>query len=96
MSDSISDGTDLIGDFGKSCGITSREVCRVLDVITELHRGRDKFGLYASSHEALGVILEEFEEFKDAIKDNDVVGSIEEAKQLAAVSLRFYIEFRAK
>ena len=86
----------LVNDFAHSCGITSREVCRVMDVITELHRGRDRHGPYASSHEALGVILEEFEGFKDAVKKNDDAGALEEAKQLSAVALCFYMEFMEK
>lgn len=85
-----------VNEFGHSCDLTGREVCRVLDVITELHRGRDGHGPYASSHEALGVILEEFEEFKDAVKANDPEAALKEATHLAATALRFYIEFKEK
>lgn len=50
-------------------------------------------GEYNSVHEALGVILEEFEEFKAEIFKNDTARAVEEARQVAATALRFCLEF---
>jgi NTP pyrophosphatase (non-canonical NTP hydrolase) len=53
--------------------------------------GADKaFGNFASTHEALGVALEEWDEFRDAIRTNDRDGVQYECLDLAAVLIRLH------
>ncbi len=59
----------------------------------EVLRGVELHGHYQSTHEALGVILEEWDEFKVEIKKNDNERAVVEARQVAATALRFCIEF---
>lgn len=48
-----------------------------------------KFGPFASSHEAMGVALEEWDELRAAIHANDIPKAQREAIDLAAVLVRF-------
>ena len=48
-----------------------------------------KYGPIASTQEAMGVALEEWDEFRDAIRSNDIAAAQSEALDLAAVLLRF-------
>jgi NTP pyrophosphatase (non-canonical NTP hydrolase) len=50
----------------------------------------DKYGNFASTHEALGVALEEWHELIDAIQANDGPSIEREALDLAAVLIRLY------
>lgn len=50
---------------------------------------QEKFGPFASSHEAMGVALEEWDEFRERIHKNDIAGAKSEALDLAAVLIRF-------
>lgn len=53
---------------------------------------------FSSPHELLGVLLEEFEEFKQAIYANDTEAVIAELPQVAAVALRglaYFLRLRA-
>ena len=52
-------------------------------------RAEIKFGPFASSHEAMGVALEEWDEFRERIHKNDINGAQSEALDLAAVLIRF-------
>ena len=47
-----------------------------------------RYGQFASTHEALGVAVEEFDELRDAIRANDLVAIRDEALDVAAVMLR--------
>lgn len=47
-----------------------------------------RYGQFASTHEALGVAVEEFDELRDAIHANDLVATRDEALDVAAVMLR--------
>lgn len=65
----------------------------------EMAAAANKFGPFASMHEAWGVLAEEVEELTEAIRmkqgDPARAGSIErEAIQVAAVALRIAIEAR--
>lgn len=47
-----------------------------------------RYGDFASTHEALGVAIEEWDEFRDAIRDNDLPAVQRECLDLAAVLIR--------
>lgn len=53
-----------------------------------------KFHGYHSSHEALGVLMEEFHEFVETIHDNNRKSSLKEAKQIAAGFLIYCALFK--
>ncbi|MDD3906508.1 MAG: hypothetical protein PHS46_08330 [Candidatus Omnitrophica bacterium] len=68
----------------------------VRSVVSELRSANRKYPLFNSSHEAMGVILEEWEELKDEIKANRVTENgystaEEEAIQLAAMAIKFIL-----
>jgi len=50
-----------------------------------------KYGDFNSTHEALGVLTEEFDELKDAIRANSIEAVAHEAMQVSAVALRLYL-----
>lgn len=59
-----------------------------------MNHAEERYGTIASTHEALGVALEEWDELREAIKSNNV-GRIEhEAFDLAAVLIRMAITLR--
>lgn len=64
------------------------DLCFELLVRAEIQSAREEHGPYVSDHEALGVILEELDEFKDWVwkrrKDRDPVKMIGELVQVAA------------
>jgi hypothetical protein len=47
-----------------------------------------RYGPFASTHEALGVAVEEWDEFRDAIRSNDLAAVQHECLDLAAVLIR--------
>lgn len=59
------------------------------EVCQELQRAKAKFGDFHSAHEGAAVIREEFDEFWDAVKANDLVQARHEAVQVAAMACRF-------
>jgi len=66
-----------------------------LDVVAELRRATEKFGPFASTHEGYAVIKEELDELWDAVRKNDLQAAIDEAKQLAAMGIRFVYDVQA-
>lgn len=80
---------------GTSVGI-SRGLMRAeqadMVVLSRLHdeigEAEIRYGRMASTHEALGVLLEEWDELRAAIHANQRQSIAEEAIQLAAVALR--------
>lgn len=68
----------------------------ILDVYREFLSATEKFGSFNSTHEGYAVILEELDEMWDAIKANDIMHALEEAKQVAAMALRFMYDLGAK
>ena len=48
----------------------------------------ERYGAFASTHEALGVALEEWDEFRLAIQQNDIDAIRHECFDLAAVLIR--------
>lgn len=59
-------------------------------ILDEAETAQDRYGDFASTHEALGVLLEEVEELRDAIRDNHADDATKEAMQVAAVAYRLY------
>ena len=53
-----------------------------------------RYGTFASSHEALGVIMEEFDELREAIRSNDPVRIHDECLDMAAPLIRLAISMR--
>ncbi len=63
-------------------------------VVGELSFATSKFGAFASGHEGIAIIQEEFEELKNSVFWPDKHGdnSTVEAKQLAAMAIRFLMD----
>ncbi len=61
------------------------------EVATELFKATQKFGAFASPHEGIAVIREEFEELWDCVKDKAKghVDARKEAIQVAAMAVRY-------
>ena len=59
-------------------------------VLREAERANTKYGDFTSTHEALGVLLEEFEELRDAVHSNGIGAIGREALQVSAVALRLF------
>lgn len=57
-------------------------------VRAEAERAADRYGPFTSTHEALGVLVEEIEELRGAIRDNVIEAVKLEAIQVAAVAAR--------
>jgi len=55
---------------------------------SRIEKARARYGDFASTHEALGVALEEWEELKDAVRANAPSSVYEECLDLAAVLIR--------
>lgn len=70
--------------------LLDQEVAALLD---EMRFGLGKFGRFASPHEALAVVQEEFDEFKAEIYKDKRAEAVQEALQVAATALRFVHEF---
>lgn len=60
----------------------------LLRIRREANDAQSKYGPFASSHEAYGVLAEEVAELFDAIRNNQHASMCSEAIQVAAVSLR--------
>lgn len=64
----------------------------IFDATTEAHDRAaiaiDRYGEFASTHEAYGVLAEEVDELLDAIRCNDAQWVIDEAIDVAAVAIR--------
>lgn len=59
-------------------------------IVCEADRAQSQYGDFASTHEALGVLQEEFDELRDAIRSNDLAAVAHEAMQVSAVAMRLY------
>lgn len=57
-------------------------------VSAEMSAAATRYGQFASSHEALGVLTEEYAELLEAIRANDMRAIRQEAVQIAAVAIR--------
>lgn len=65
------------------------EICEEIE--SEVERAEARYGPFASSHEGLGVLTEEYKELCDAIHSNDIDAIIREAIQMSAVSRRLAV-----
>jgi hypothetical protein len=66
------------------------------DLFSRMDAAEHRYGAFASPHEALGVALEEWHEFIDAIRANDDAAAVYEAVDLAAVLIRFAMQAQEK
>ena len=57
-------------------------------VTVEADRAEVRYGPFTSTHEALGVLLEEWDELRAAVHANNVCAVRDEAVQIAAVATR--------
>jgi NTP pyrophosphatase (non-canonical NTP hydrolase) len=60
----------------------------LFDTMRRIETAQARYGLFASTHEALGVACEEWDELRLAIQANDLQAIEHEALDLAAVCLR--------
>lgn len=58
------------------------------EVLHERERAWRRYGAFQSTHEALGVLMEEFDELRAAIHANALESVRMEAIQIAAVAMR--------
>ena len=58
------------------------------EISAHIEASQDRYGDFSSTHEALGVALEEWEELKDAVRANALESIRDEAIDLAAVLIR--------
>ena len=58
------------------------------ELAARIEKATARYGGFASTHEAMGVALEEWDEFRDAVKSNDLDEIRKEALDLAAVLVR--------
>lgn len=58
------------------------------DIVEESQRSHGKYGNPTSAHEALGVLIEEFDELREAIHANNSARTYNEAIQVASVAYR--------
>lgn len=79
-----------MNSFAADPGTVGLEIASgLLDEVRAEARGAEvKYGHFASSHEGLGVLLEEFDELSYAIRTNSADAVRAEAIQVAAVALR--------
>lgn len=64
------------------------------EIIQHAGESADRYGDFTSTHEALGVALEEFEELRRSIQQNLIEQTREEAIDLAAVCYRLAVQCR--
>jgi hypothetical protein len=60
----------------------------IAQLLQELHRAGDKHPPIRSIHELWGILDEEVEEFKDAVRSDDRALALEELVQIGAMAMR--------
>ena len=65
-------------------------------IATEIRKADERYGPFHSTHEGLGVLVEEFEELKDAIRSNGLEAVAKEAIDVAAVATRIAVSLDDK
>ena len=66
-----------------------------MEVNSHIERSQDRYGDFKSVHEAIGVALEEWDELRSAMHDNDLEDVRAEAIDLAAVLIRLASQCRS-
>lgn len=64
------------------------------EVYKEAKDAESRYGDFTSTHEALGVMLEEFDELTGAVRSNKLESVRLEALQVAAVAIRLAVSCR--
>ena len=67
----------------------------IYETIDHIKSAQARYGNFASTHEALGVALEEWNELQQAIRSNALEAVREECIDLAAVLIRLAIQCRS-
>lgn len=62
-----------------------------IEIQKEAQRAQERYGDFTSTHEALGVLTEEMDELKEAIRLNALASVSLEAMQVAAVAARLFV-----
>lgn len=72
----------------------SRIIGIIDDILTEYGNATAQFGPFASAHEGYAIMLEEMDELWDEIKSKKgtAQSAYKEAKQVAAMALRFMVD----
>mgnify|MGYP001559825727 CR=1 FL=1 len=65
------------------------------EISAHMQDSQQRYGDFTSTHEALGVALEEWEELKSAVRANALESTREEAIDLAAVLIRLAHQCRS-
>jgi NTP pyrophosphatase (non-canonical NTP hydrolase) len=60
----------------------------VYEIVARIDAANKRYGPFASTHEALGVASEEWDELRDAVRSNDLVAVRGECFDLAAALIR--------
>lgn len=63
---------------------------------SRIRRADKRYGVFASTHEALGVCSEEWDEFRAAVHSNDFEAIQHEALDLAAALIRLNDQLRSR
>jgi NTP pyrophosphatase (non-canonical NTP hydrolase) len=66
----------------------------IYEIEERIAKAQSRFGNFASTHEALGVAVEEWDEFRSAIRSNNFEEIEHEACDLAAVLIRIARDIR--
>mgnify|MGYP000261116347 FL=1 len=66
--------------------MTDDPILRMIE--SRIHDAQKRYGPFASTHESLGVAMEEWKELRDEIHANNIDGTIDECCDLAAVLIR--------
>jgi NTP pyrophosphatase (non-canonical NTP hydrolase) len=67
----------------------------ISEIFARMESAQDRYDYFTSTHEALGVALEEWNELQSAIKANALESVREEAMDLAAVLIRLAWQVRS-
>ena len=66
----------------------------IQEIQERINRARERYGEFASTHEALGVALEEWDELRAAVHSNALASVEHECLDLAAVLIRLAEDLR--
>jgi hypothetical protein len=93
LDDMIDYTIDQLDKEKKSMSYENSEV--IAEIKSHMEAAQARYANFASTHEALGVALEEWQEMLDAIRANRIESVREEAIDLAAVLIRLAEQCRS-